>query len=66
MHLAYFDKLSIDNTGVKNLLDHQDLFDRTVDAKGMKTKYSKETVRAILTMIPKKNRPEKTLVDRGT
>ena len=46
MDLAYVDKLAKDNNGVKYLLVRQDLFDRTVDAKGMKTKDSKETVRA--------------------
>ena len=59
MDLAYVDKIAKDNNGVKFLLVRQDLFDRTVDAKGMKTKDSKETVRAILTMITKKNRPKK-------
>ena len=59
MDLAYVGKLAKDNNGVKYLLVRQDLFDRTVDAKGMKTKDSKETVRAFLTMITKKNRPEK-------
>ena len=59
MDLAYLDKLARDNNGVKYLLVHQDLFDRTVDAKGKKTKDSKETVRAFLTMITKKNRPKK-------
>ena len=44
MDLAYVDKLAKDNNGVKYLLVRQDLFDRTVDAKGMKTKDSKETV----------------------
>ena len=44
MDLAYVDKLAKDNNGVKNLLVRQDLFDRTVDAKGMKTKDSKENV----------------------
>ena len=32
----------------------------------MKTKDSKETVRAISTMISKKNRPKKNWVERGT
>ena len=54
MDLAYVDKLAKDNNGVKYLLVRQDLFDRTVDAKGMKSKDSKETVRAFLTMITKK------------
>ena len=64
--LAYVDKLAKDNNGVKYLLVRQDLFDRTVDAEGMKTKDSKETVRAFLTMITKKNRPKKFWVDKGT
>ena len=38
MDLAYVDKLAKDNNGVKYLLVRQDLFDRTVDAKGMKEK----------------------------
>ena len=59
MDLAYIDKLVKDNHGVKYLLVRQDLFDRTVDAKRMKTKDSKETVLAFLTMITKKNRPKK-------
>ena len=63
MYLAYVDKLAKDNNGVKYLLVRQDLFDRTVDAKGMKTKDSKETVCALLTMITKKNRPKKIWVE---
>ena len=43
MDLAYVDKLAKDNNGIKYLLVRQDLFDRTVDAKGMKTKDSNET-----------------------
>ena len=65
-NLAYVDKIAKDNNGVKYLLVRQDLFDRTVDAKGMKTKDSKETVRAFLTMITKKKRPKKIWVDKGT
>ena len=59
MHLAYVDKLAKDNNGVKYLLVHQDLFDRTVDAKRMKTKDFKEKVQAFLTMITKKNHPRR-------
>ena len=66
MDLAYVDKLPKDNNGKKYLVVGQNLFDRTVDAKGMKTKHSKETVGAFLTMITKKNRPKKTWVDKGT
>ena len=58
MDLAYVDKLAKDNNGVKYLLVRQDLFHRTVDAKGMKSKGSKETVRTFLTMKTKKNRPK--------
>ena len=61
MDLAYIDKLAKDFNGVKYILVRQDLFDRTVDAKGMKTKDSNETVPAFLTMITKKNRPKKKL-----
>ena len=66
MDLAYVDKLAKDKNGVKNLLVRQDLFDRTVDAKGMKTKHSKETAKTFSKMITKKNRPKKTWVDQGT
>ena len=59
MDLAYVDKLAKDSNSVKYVLVSQDLFDRTVDAKRMKTKDSKETVRAFSTMITKKNRPKK-------
>ena len=66
MDLAYVDKLAKDNNGVKYLLVRQDLFDRTVDAKRMKTNYSKETVKTLSWKITKKNRPKKLWVDQGT
>ena len=53
MDLAYVTKLTNDNNGVQYLLVRQDLFERTVDAKGMKTKDSKETVCAFSTLITK-------------
>ena len=59
MDLAYVDKLAKEKNGVKYLLVRQDLFDGTVDATGMKTKDSKETIRAFLTMITKKIDPKK-------
>ena len=65
MDLAYVGTLAKDNNGVKFLLVRQDLFDRTVVGKRMKTKDSKETVRGFLTMITKKNWPEKIWVDKG-
>ena len=66
MNLAYVDKLAKENNGVKYLLVRQDLFDRTVNAKGMKTKDSQETVKAFSSMITKRNRPKKIWVDNGT
>ena len=66
MDLAYVDKLPKHNNGVKYLLVRQDLFDRTVDAKGMKAKDSKETVKTSSKKITKKNRPKKIWVDQGT
>ena len=54
MDLPYVDKLAKDNNGVKYLLIRQDLFERTVDAKGMKTKDSKETVKTLAKTITKK------------
>ena len=53
MDLAYIDKLAKDNNGVKYLLVRQNLFDRTVDAEGTKTKDSKETVKTFSKMITK-------------
>ena len=55
MDFAYVDKLAKENNGVKYLLVRQDLFNRTVEAKGMKTKGSQETVKSFSSMITKKN-----------
>ena len=66
VYLAYVDKLAKDNNGVKYLLVLKDLFERTVDAKGMKTKDSKETVKTISKMITRKNRRKTIWVDQGT
>ena len=66
MDSAYVDKLAKDNNGVKYLLVRQDLFDRNVDAKGMKTKDSQETVRAFLTIVTKRYRPKTIWVDKRT
>ena len=41
------------------------MFDRTVKAKGMKTKDSQETVKALSSMITKMNRPKKVWIDKG-
>ena len=64
--LADVDKLAKGINGVKYLLVRQDLFDRTVNAKGMKTKDAQETVKAFSSMITKRNRPKKIWVDKGT
>ena len=65
MDLAHVDNLAKDINGVKYLLVRQDLFDRTVDAKGMKTKDSKETVKTFSKMISKRNRPKELWVEHG-
>ena len=59
-------KLAKDHKGIKYLLVRQDFFEGTVDAKGMKIKDAKETVRTFSNFISRKNRPEKTGVDQGT
>ena len=66
MDLAYVDRLAKENNGVKYLLVRQDLFDRNVNAKRMKTKDSQETVTAFSSMITKRNRPKKIWVDKKT
>ena len=53
-----------ENAGVKFRLFRQDLFDRRVDAKLMKSNDSKETVRAFSTMITKMNCSKKSMVDK--
>ena len=55
-----------ENNGVKFLLVRKDLFDRTVKAKGMKTKDSRKTVKDFSSMITKRNLPKKNWVDKGT
>ena len=65
LDLAYVDKLANDNNGVKYLLVRQDVFDRTMDAKGIKMKGAKDTLNASMKMITKKNRPKKLWVDEG-
>ena len=66
MDLAYVDKMSKDNNGVKYLVVRQDFIDRTVDARGMKTKDSKEAFKTFSKMITDKNRPKKIWVGQGT
>ena len=56
MNIASVDKLAKDNSGVKQQPVRQELFDITVDSERVKTKESKETVRAFFITITKKNR----------
>ena len=65
MDLAYVDKLANDNRGIKNLLVRQDVFDKTIDVRGLKTEDSRETLRAFAQMITKRKRPQKIWVDKG-
>ena len=66
MDLAYVDELDENIINLKYLLVRENWFDRTVDAKGMNTKDSKETVRAFVKMITRKNRPEEYLGQKRT
>ena len=66
MDLAYVDKFAKENNGVKYLPVRQDLFDRTVNAKGMKINGLQETVKAFSSIITKRNRSKKIWVDKGT
>ena len=61
MDQAFVDKLAKNFNGEMYLLVRQDVFDRSVYAKGSKTKVSQETVRAFLTMITKKNQATKKI-----
>ena len=65
MDPAYVDELAKDKNGVNFLLVRQYLFDRTVDAKRMTTKDSRETVKIFSKTITKKNRPKKNLGRSG-
>ena len=64
MDFAYVDKLAKDINGGNYLLVRQVLFDRTVYAKGMKTKDSQETVKTFSSINTKKT-TEKDLVRQG-
>ena len=65
MDLAYVDKLAKENNGLKYLVVRQDLFDRTVNAKGLETQDSQETVKAFSSTITKTNRPKNFGLTRG-
>ena len=65
MDLAYIDKLAKYTNGLKYLLVRRDLFVRTIDAKQMKTRDSRESVRAFLTPMTKTNQLKEFWVDKG-
>ena len=65
MDFAYVDKLAKDNREIKYLLVRQEVFDKTIDVRGLKTKDSTETLRAIAQLITKRKRPQKIWVDKG-
>ena len=65
MDLAYVGKLAKDNKGIKYLLVRQDVFDKTIDVRGLNTKDSDEARRAFVQMITKRRRPQKIWVDKG-
>ena len=61
---AHVDNLAKDDNGEKFLPFRRNLFDRIVNAKGMKTKDSQETVKAFSSMITKRNRWKKVWVEK--
>ena len=65
MDLSNVDKLVTENNSVKYLLVRRHLSDRTVGAKGMKTKDSEERSRAFLPIVIKKE-PKEVWVKKGT
>ena len=65
MDSAYVDKLARGKNGVEFLLVRQDLFDRSVDAEGMKTKDWKTTTGRFQERL-QKVKPRKIWVDQGT
>ena len=63
---AYVDNLAREINGIKFSLVRQDLFGRTVNAKGMKTKDSQETVKTFSSKVTKRNLSKNIWVDKGT
>ena len=65
MDLAYVDKLAKNNRGIKHLLVRQDVFDKTIDVRGLKTKDANEALTVFAQMITKRKRPQSIWVDKG-
>ena len=66
LDLAFMDKLSDSNNGVKYLKVCVDAFSRFVHVQPMKSKYSTDAVVAFKKMLRKKSMPMKVWVDQGT
>ena len=66
MDPAYVDKSAKKNNGLGYSVVLEDLFDRTVNAKGMKTKDFQEFVKPFSSMITKCSRPKKNCFDKAT
>ena len=66
LDLAFMDKLSDSNNGVKYLLVCVDVFSRFVRVQPMKSKYSTDAVAAFKKMLRKKSMPAKVWVDQET
>ena len=64
MDLAYVDKMTKKNNGVKYLLVRQHLFGRTVNAKGMKRKIPKKLWKPFHPWLQKRKWPKKVWVDK--
>ena len=66
LDLAFMDKLSEFNNGVKYLLICVDVFSRFVRVQPMKSMNSTDAVAAFKKMLRKNNIPQKVWVDQGT
>ena len=61
MDLAYVDKLAKENNGVKFFLVREDLFDRTVNVKGMKIRRFRRKCQSVFIHDYTKESTEKKL-----
>ena len=66
LDLAFMDKLSEFNNGVKYLLICVDVFSRLVRVQSMKSKYASDAVAAFKKMLRKNTKPDRVWVDQGT
>ena len=66
LDLAFMDKLSEFNSGVKYLLICVDVFSRLVRVQSMKSKYASDAVAAFKKMLRKNTKPDRVWVDQGT